>query len=406
MAAGARSLERVSDALRSEALAMLYAINTTIQMGCNRVIMETDSIQNHPEKEIREESNQFPSPVRLIPSPKGLSGIEEFSARIANEKCFPILAVTFYCVSMFFFVLIRLSIHAYAQNVRVIIFDVRGGGQELRSMVNRRMTRHRAMALLVYMGVPVTPAPNPFNRPSPGHSYHIIRLIDPYQPRLQVDLLIRDTDLYLVAFRRSLDDNWGNWYRFSDQQVPSFIVALDLGFTSNYSRVPGSIPTVGGPEDMVFIFNTLARHEDRLRLVIPAVQRTLHIATVQRAVQNAAVVFCEVMRFIAVLLEMVRRLEAGEAASVLPGEMWDMITSWHVDCWFILDVRRRLALPAHHWESHVNEVDRQRFDQLINRVSVIIYIPELFTSDTRRMTRWQENEVRNIQDPGFPAADA
>lgn len=292
------------------------------------------------------------------------------------------------------------------QNVRVIIFDVRGGGQELRSMVNRRMTRHRAMALLVYMGVPVTPAPNPFNLPSPGHSYHIIRLIDPYQPQLQVDLLIRDTDLYLVAFRRSLDDNWGNWYRFSDQQVPSFIVALDLGFTSNYSRVPGSIPTVGGPEDMVFIFNTLARHEDRLRLVIPAVQRTLHIATVLRAVQNAAVVFCEVMRFIAVLLEMVRRLEAGEAASVLPGEMWDMITSWHVDCWFILDVRRRLALPAHHWESHVNEVDRQRFDQLINRVSVIIYIPELFTSDTRRMTRRQENEVRNIQDPGFPAADA
>lgn len=217
------------------------------------------------------------------------------------------------------------------QDVRVIIFDVRGGGQALRSMVNRRTTRHRVLALLVYMGVPVTPAPNPFNRPSPGHSYHILRLIDPYQPRLQVDLLIRDTDLYLVAFRRSLDGNWGIWYRFSDQQVPSFIVALDLGFTSNYSRDPRSIPTVGGPEDMVFIFNTLARHEDRLRL-IPAVQRTLHIATVRRAVQNAAVVFCEVMRFIAVLLEMVRRLEAGEAASVLPGEMWNMITSWHVDC--------------------------------------------------------------------------
>ncbi|XBI50475.1 hypothetical protein VPH35_113867 [Triticum aestivum] len=291
------------------------------------------------------------------------------------------------------------------QDVRVIIFDVRGGGQALRSMVNRRTTRHRVLALLVYMGVPVTPAPNPFNRPSPGHSYHIIRLIDPYQPRLQVDLLIRDTDLYLVAFRRSLDGNWGIWYRFSDQQVPSFIVALDLGFTSNYSRDPRSIPTVGGPEDMVFIFNTLARHEDRLRL-IPAVQRTLHIATVRRAVQNAAVVFCEVMRFIAVLLEMVRRLEAGEAASVLPGEMWNMITSWHVDCQFILDMRRRLALPAHHWESHVSEDERQRFDQLINRVSVIIYIPEFFTSDTRRLTRRQENEMRNIQDPGFPVADA
>ena len=35
MATGAGSLERVSDALHSDTLAMLYAINTAIQMGCN-----------------------------------------------------------------------------------------------------------------------------------------------------------------------------------------------------------------------------------------------------------------------------------------------------------------------------------------------------------------------------------
>ncbi|VAH43129.1 unnamed protein product [Triticum turgidum subsp. durum] len=45
MAAGTGNLERVSSALHSEALAMLYAINIAIQMGCNRVMLETDSVQ-------------------------------------------------------------------------------------------------------------------------------------------------------------------------------------------------------------------------------------------------------------------------------------------------------------------------------------------------------------------------
>lgn len=45
MAAGAGNLERVSDALHSEALAMLYAINTATQLGCDKVMIETDSIQ-------------------------------------------------------------------------------------------------------------------------------------------------------------------------------------------------------------------------------------------------------------------------------------------------------------------------------------------------------------------------
>ncbi|KAM3405038.1 hypothetical protein ACQJBY_007869 [Aegilops geniculata] len=45
IAAGAGNLEQVSDALHSEALAMLHAVNTAIQMGCHQVIVETDSVQ-------------------------------------------------------------------------------------------------------------------------------------------------------------------------------------------------------------------------------------------------------------------------------------------------------------------------------------------------------------------------
>ena len=45
IAAGAGNLGQVSDALHSEAMAMLHAINAAIQMGCHCVIMETDSVQ-------------------------------------------------------------------------------------------------------------------------------------------------------------------------------------------------------------------------------------------------------------------------------------------------------------------------------------------------------------------------
>lgn len=44
MAAGAGNLEFVSDALHAEALAMLHAVNTTNQLGCDREMFETDSV--------------------------------------------------------------------------------------------------------------------------------------------------------------------------------------------------------------------------------------------------------------------------------------------------------------------------------------------------------------------------
>lgn len=45
VAAGAGKLEHMADAFQSEAVAMLYAINIASQMGCDRVMFETDSTQ-------------------------------------------------------------------------------------------------------------------------------------------------------------------------------------------------------------------------------------------------------------------------------------------------------------------------------------------------------------------------
>jgi hypothetical protein len=44
MAAGAGQLEHVSDALHSEGLAMLHVVHAAFQLGCNRIMVETDSI--------------------------------------------------------------------------------------------------------------------------------------------------------------------------------------------------------------------------------------------------------------------------------------------------------------------------------------------------------------------------
>jgi ribonuclease HI len=44
IAAGAGNLEHLSDVLHAEALALLYALKISTQMGCMRVIFETDSM--------------------------------------------------------------------------------------------------------------------------------------------------------------------------------------------------------------------------------------------------------------------------------------------------------------------------------------------------------------------------
>jgi hypothetical protein len=86
-------------------------------------------------------------------------------------------------------------------------------------------------------GIPVTPLINPRS----GHSYHVINVIDDWKADYAVDVLIRDIDAYIVAFRRQLlvESKWypGMWYRYTDvNDLPKETEdnAVDLGFKSSH----------------------------------------------------------------------------------------------------------------------------------------------------------------------------
>jgi len=86
-------------------------------------------------------------------------------------------------------------------------------------------------------GIPVTPLINPRS----CHSYHVINVIDDWKAGYAVDVLIRDVDAYIVAFRRQLlvEGKWypGTWYRYTDViDLPKETEdnAVDLGFKSSH----------------------------------------------------------------------------------------------------------------------------------------------------------------------------
>lgn len=123
----------------------------------------------------------------------------------------------------------------------VVGHEIRDGSKAYRKMMKKRRKRagRIASALIGPYKIPVTPLPNPVT----GVSYHIVRLTDRRKPRYRVDLLVRDTDLYIVAFRRQRQDHtdkWfgKTWYRYSDvKDLPKEIEvhAKPLHFKSSHS---------------------------------------------------------------------------------------------------------------------------------------------------------------------------
>lgn len=64
---------------------------------------------------------------------------------------------------------------------------------------------------------PLPAALDPFS----GHSYHVIKMLDSGSEQgKRVQLLIRDFDQYLVAFRRYKYGHWSGWFHFSDHPLP------------------------------------------------------------------------------------------------------------------------------------------------------------------------------------------
>lgn len=106
--------------------------------------------------------------------------------------------------------------------------DIRGGGRYFRRNIKSLKEREKKISPFeVEVGgfrVHVTPLDNPKDERS---SFHILRLWDSKNSRYRVDLLIQDTDLYFVAFRREADGIWGKWYTFkdTDKKVTQFLGA-------------------------------------------------------------------------------------------------------------------------------------------------------------------------------------
>ncbi|KAK3148854.1 hypothetical protein QOZ80_3AG0209580 [Eleusine coracana subsp. coracana] len=293
--------------------------------------------------------------------------------------------------------------HHRFRDVPVCELNVEGGLEEYASMIRKRRRRLKEIAAFHYQGVPVTPKVNPKFK----DSHHILRLTSDNAKHLKVDLLIRDTDLYLIAFRRQLHGVWGNWYKYDDLDVPSFITALQMGIKSSYSQVEYGKeptthnPTVGGTEDLRDIFFTLASHEDHLRK---------NTCQLRRALYRALILFSEALRFRCVLVEIARRFRAGEQPTSLPGWMTKRITSWSVLSLFVLRTQRRLALPIGHIDQCIDENQLRTFhvygitsfDQLIGpNGDILVILNEKNSHEQVEEEEEEEGEEYIIPDPGF-----
>ncbi|XP_062187987.1 uncharacterized protein LOC133891293 isoform X1 [Phragmites australis] len=182
-------------------------------------------------------------------------------------------------------------------------------------------------------------------------SHYIIRLINGQNPTYNVDCMIRDTDLYFVAFRRRLVlspnealleekrmqgmasssekkknktpqgrvPGWGTWYRFrgTDMEVPAFLDAQDSGISCMYG--PKEQITPGGftaAEDMLL---TMATFQDN-----PVPSRDI-----MRACNRFSTMVCEPSRLRSMYREMMMRVSTGMDPHILSDLLWENITNWN-----------------------------------------------------------------------------
>ncbi|XBJ06330.1 hypothetical protein VPH35_024970 [Triticum aestivum] len=96
----------MADAFQSEAMAMLYAINIASQMGCDRVLLETDSVQLRKVvaseeydlstlgsivREIKYQLHVGFADVCVVNCPRACNlvahGLASFGARLNSDEC-------------------------------------------------------------------------------------------------------------------------------------------------------------------------------------------------------------------------------------------------------------------------------------------------------------------------------
>jgi hypothetical protein len=116
----------------------------------------------------------------------------------------------------------------------VVDYKIQGGAKTFKEVIIMILKRLILIASLLIgpFRVPVAPLDNP--KKDHRQSHFIIRMSSDEHPQYLVDILVKDTDLYVVGFRRSLDAKWGKWYQFDDQPCPPFLGTTKLGFGSEH----------------------------------------------------------------------------------------------------------------------------------------------------------------------------
>ncbi|KAJ1271440.1 hypothetical protein BS78_06G129100 [Paspalum vaginatum] len=221
------------------------------------------------------------------------------------------------------------------RSVPIIQYEIHGGPRAFRKLMRRRWR--------------LTPLANPVT----GISYHIIRLLDKLKPGFAVDLLFRDTDAYLVAFRRQrlCNGQWyGNdWFKYSDvEDLPEEIEAhaVNLGFDSSHG--PGTFTTAGCFNALHNMLEVLSSCEDYERY--RSTKKLIHPSDrdrVEDSLLKAVVLFAEAFRFRSVYLSMLEMPRDGTESMVLNKESWNLVHDWGADSAQILDLWKADLPPMH-----------------------------------------------------------
>lgn len=119
----------------------------------------------------------------------------------------------------------------------MLIFNINNAATDLTLSNAVRLRRARTIAsVLIREEIPVPPLPNPIT----GISHHRIQLRYNEATDWVVELFIRDTDLYMLGFRRGMaigeEVHWGTFFAFDDliHEVPPFLepVTVMMGIDS------------------------------------------------------------------------------------------------------------------------------------------------------------------------------
>ncbi|KAF8697827.1 hypothetical protein HU200_035315 [Digitaria exilis] len=291
-----------------------------------------------------------------------------------------------------------------------------------------RLDRARNMSpkLIGPQYIPVTPFENPIT----GHSFHIIEMISWWKKGYVVDILVRDTDGYIVAFRRRRlqGSRWqqGTWYRYKDVEgLPEEIQenSVKLSFDSSHGSSSRTKP--GGIRVLQHMFEVLATFQDCNRDETGKLLDETDEERVYEALLKAIIIFSEALRFRSIYLTIRARSRYNAESSELHSSLWDMIHVWGHSSSEILQLcagseelpALDTGAPEHLLNTQVRRPDLAEpvtlatLDDAIGSAGELMYLKvrsDLIMSDEKRSLAeevMRERKVNPVPEPNFRDVD-